>query len=445
MFAFTGTTVLGSTSFTSGLGAAVCAERRLPAVSQRRQTPRAQLIGIPDNLRGNIEPSPHEVLLAELRYSDPARLPALVESSIPQLDEEFYNFLEQAINESSDLEERETLRALRDAITSIMQQILDQVAKEQEEAAQKSSAAAPTTATSEAQKSFDDLIDLLMESFNEDDPAAIKSAVDIHYHRIDISFLERLSERIVSAGDAAPRLSQLRNTINDVMNERVRQAMAVVKEVLSAGAPSDMKLAVDRLTKQGKIDDAFVLLLQANVEAATDAGATDAVGVLKEIAEYAMDRKDMEVEPEIRLIRKLLRTENEGDRAVMLTQSFEAGAPVALTDGTTKISTKVDGKKFVAALRRLIQEFGHVDPQFVLKLSKIGEESEAVARKIYDMEDKTVQEVQDEAFHKRSVSIWDLEEFEQQETAEGRVAPWEGKLGSIPEKMGFGPDGKLSV
>lgn len=450
MAAFTSTPTIQLTSF---FGWNLC-----PSVTDVRpiarcatRAPRAQLIGIPDHLRENIDPSPHEVLLAELRYTDPARLPALIESSLDMLDEDFYKFLEQKINESADLEERESLRALRDAITSLMGQMLDAMSAQTKTAAQEGGKEGPkSTPEDVANASYDELIDSFIKSYegasnDTERIEAIRTSVDLNYHRIDLRMLERLSERIVSAGERAPILACVRDTISDTMNERVTLAMHRLKSVLSAGSSSNMRAAIDKLARQGGIDDAFILLLQANLDEARKAGATGAIDALSGILKHASQAQDMTVAPEIQLIRSLLRMNDSAARTALLMQSFEAGGAVMLPDGSRTEGQRVDGKKFVDALRKLIQEFGNVDEQFVLKLSKIGEESEAVARKIYDMEGKDVQELQEEAFHKRSVSVWDLEEYEHRETGEGRTAPWEGQLGSIPEKMGFGPDGKLSV
>lgn len=435
----------------------------MPARHRVAQMPTAQLIGIPDSLRSNqnIEPSAHEVLLGELRFSDPARLPALVESSLNLLDDEFYSFIELTIKESPDLEERETLGSLRDAITDLMQNMLE-AASSNEVATTAASGATPASdavvdakavpvgAEMAANAGYDELIDSFVSTFetaaNEDaGKSSIKTAVNLNYHRIDLRMLERLSERIVAAGARSPLLARVRDEISNTMNERVSAAMHSVKAVLSANTPDAMRKEVDILSQEGKLDDAFTLLLQANMEQAQKAGVKPAVDAIGAILSYATDVRDRNVDPEIRLVRQLLRTDDEATRMDMLTESLTPRGQVELTDGSTSSGLKLDGKKFVAALRKLIEQFGNVDEKFVLKLSKIGEESEAVARKVYDVEDKGIQEYQAEAFHKRSVSIWDLEEYEQGETSEGRVAPWEGRLGEIPEGSGLGADGKLSV
>lgn len=427
----------------------------------------AQLIGVPDNLRSSqMEPTPHEILLAELRFTDPARLPALVESSLDMLDDEFYAFIESKINETSDMEERETLGALRDAITDLMKRMVEAASAsdlpletqtqsasfvDKSDVTEKSAASSKVTSTvSSVDKSYDDLIDMFISAYEnssdeKEGKVAIKTAVEINYHRIDMRMLERLSERIVSAGNRSPLLAKVRDEISEVMNLRLSAAMDAVKSVLSAPSPADMRNRVKDLSQRGKLDDAFTLLLQANLEQARKAGVEQAARAIEGILQYATNIKDQEVDPEIRLIRRLLRTQDEETRIQMLTDAITPEASVELVDGSKTTGLKLDGKKFVASLRKLIEEYGQIDESFVLKLSKIGEESEQVARKVFDMEDKDIADYQDEAFHKRSVSIWDLEEYEHQETMEGRTAPWEGQMGNIPEKMGFGPDGKLSV
>lgn len=424
--------------------------------TNRRAITKSQIIGIPDDMRSrSVEPSPHEVLLAELRYTEPSRLPALVENSLDMLDDEFYTFIETKINESADIEERETLRALRDAITDLMKQMLKAAAanfsSENEESTASGPDATPSTSGSDSvQVSYDQIINMFVSAFEnasdeESGKTAIKTAVDLNYHRIDMGMLERLSERIVSAGERAPLLARVRDEISVVMNQRLSAAMEAVKEVLGARSPAEMQSKVNDLSQRGRVDDAFILLLQANQEEARKAGVRQAVDAIGEILKYASEAKDQTSEAEVRLIRQLLRTDDEDVRIQMLTNAITPDASVELLDGSKSTGMKIDGKKFVTALRKLIEEYGHIDESFVLKLSKIGEESEQVARKVFDMEGKDISEYQDEAFHKRSVSIWDLEEYEQQETMEGRTAPWEGKLGPIPEKMGFGPDGRLSV
>ncbi|CAN8061491.1 unnamed protein product [Agarophyton chilense] len=412
-----------------------------------RIMPRAQLVGMPEGFgQKNVDSNDLETLLAEMRYSDPSRLPAIVQNNLEQLDEDFYRFLENKINASADLEERDTLRILQSAITEVMKELLDAIPSDEMEAAMNGSANSTIDVSSNediAAATYDQLINDIVKARNTDNPYSLKISVEAAYPRIDLRLLERLNERISAKSSDVEALTDMRDLISLIMNERIKAATESVKGVLSVGDPTAMRKEISTLARKGKLDDAFILLLQANLEQAKKANAKQAVDVLSLALNHAQSVKDVQLDPEVRLIRALLRTEDVEVRSKMLMDSFQSQGSVTLIDGSATSGIAVDGKKFVVALRRLIEEFGNVDQSFVLKLSKIGEESEAVARKLYDMEDKDLQDLQEEAFHKRTVSVWDLERYEVEQEIEGRKAAWEGRLGEIPE--GFGDDGKMQV
>lgn len=421
---------------------------RLP----RRSRLRAQLVGMPDGFGQSLAPDQNEILLAEMRFSEPDKLPALVQNNLPSLDDSFYAFLQSKIDSSADIPERDTLRDLRDAITHIMKQLYDQAAKADTPAAAAAAAEQeqpqapaidiPSSGQDVATATYDELLDQFSAAFSES-AAALKTTIDASYDRIDLTLLERLGERIAEGGPQAQNGHEIRDAISAAMNDRMAAAMDAVKSVLAAGDPAAMRAAVDTLARKGKIDDAFVLLLQANIEQAKTAGATQAVEIVQMVLDHASAVQEVGLDPEIKLIRSLLRTEDKAARVEMLMEGLKPRGTVTNMDGSATQGVKVDGKKFVTALRKLIEEFGNVDKKFVLRLSAIGEESETVARKLFDMEGKDVKDLQDEAFHKRSVSIWDLERIEIEEQLQGREATWEGRLGSIPE--GFDEQGKMEV
>lgn len=417
---------------------------RLP----RRSRVQAQLIGMPEGFGQSVTPDENEIILAELRFSEPDKLPALIQNNLPKLDDSFYAFLEEKINKSPDIPERDNLRALRDAITDVMKALYEQAqhADDNASAPAEESAAPAINVSSGGQEvataSYDELLEQFSEALSQG-PAALRTSIDASYDRIDVRLLERLGERISAGGEHAKSAQDVRDAISNAMNERMAAAMEAVKSVLAAGNPNAVRTAVDTLARKGKIDDAFILLLQANIQQAEQAGATEAVKVVKMVLDHASSVNEVGLEPEIKLIRSLLRTEDKAARIEILKEGLTPRGTVTNIDGSTTQGMKVDGKKFVIALRKLIEEFGNVDEKFILKLSAIGEESEAVARKLFDMEDKDVKDLQDEAFHKRSVSIWDLERIEMEEQMQGREAAWEGRLGPIPE--GFDEQGKMQV
>jgi hypothetical protein len=274
---------------------------------------------------------------------------------------------------------------------------------------------------------------------------ALAANVEVEYDSIDKRFLDRLNERAEGAPDGADAaaFAAVKDAISEAMGKRVGEAAEKLKGVLTAGAPPEMNKALEMLAAQGKLDDAIVLLLQANIEQAKAAGMEPAVQVMSGVLSHASVLKEAKLSPEVRLIRRLLRAEDAEAREDLLMTALKPSKGVMLADGTVTTGVRVNGKKFVEELRSLIEQYSNVEEAFAMRLSQLGEESENVARKIFDMEEKDVKDLQEEAFHKRSVSVWDLEQVEMREEVEGRQAAWEGRLGNLP--AGFDEHGKMAI
>ena len=62
--------------------------------------------------------------------------------------------------------------------------------------------------------------------------------------------------------------------------------------------------------------------------------------------------------------------------------------------------------------------------RFIKKLDKIAEEAEAVAFDLAGGKEMSAREQQDLMWEKGSVSVWDLEQIEEQAESEGKVTVW---------------------
>ncbi|KAK1858100.1 hypothetical protein I4F81_000713 [Pyropia yezoensis] len=372
---------------------------------------------------GPVEPAPdHEVLLAEL--------------AINSLDENFYKFLEAKINGSSDLEERETLRCLRDAVTDIMGKILDAAsAAENPELAEQ-------LAAEVAVLSYDALLAEIQGAATAHG-SSLAAAVRRAYNRVDMRFLQHLAQKNLDAADDEERagIEAVQAAVTQEMTVRMGAASAAFKTVVTAGDEDAMNRQMALLLQKGELDEAFLLLLAGNLEQAKAAGVEQAVAVLSRLQTRAAELKDGRAPPEVALVRKLLRTPELDERRALLTAALTPRKKIALADGSSSSGVVVDGKKLVTALRRLVEEFGNVDAAIIERVDALGLEAEAVAREIYGLEGKDVGQLQDEAFHKRSVSVWDLEQVEIQSEMEGREAPWAG-ANRLP---GFDEEGRMQL
>jgi len=385
--------------------------------------------------------SQQEVLLAELAFTNPMELPKVVERNLDKLDESFYLFLESKIVNAKDAEEKDTLVLLKDAVTDLMQKMVAHAMKVGDVTREEVESAGLALGTFDdadmAVMSYDALIDKLRANTGDE----LSSAVEAQYDRMDMRFLERLNERMQSDTENKESLASLNSCIQETMSARIQKASATLQTVLKAGDPDAMKKEMMLLNAKGGLDESVILLLEANIDQARKAGAQPAVEVMTMLKDKAVEYKDASMPDEIRLIRKLLRTQDKDARRQMLTEAFKPREKYILPDGTESKQQVINGRRFVTALRDLIANFGNVDDKFLDRVNMIAEESESVASEIFGLnENRDVKKLQEDAFHKRSISVWELESIEEGYEASGQQAPWMGE-----SRAGWDEDGNMVI
>jgi hypothetical protein len=397
----------------------------------------------------------YDVLLGEMAFTEPDLLPALVQSRMDVLTDDFYAYIDKKVAASADLEERETLRLLSGAIKQLQGD--SKLSMRRGTGSSSGSAVGEAVGAFDmvdvagegevADATYDALIERMVTASGEDDgEIALASTVEVEYEAIDKRLLDRLEEQVAGEADVdrVAALTAVKAAIGNAMSSKMKEAAEKLKDVIMAGPPVEMRKKMETLAVKGSIDDAFILLLQGNLQQAEAAGVAQAVSVMSSLLEHASFLKDARLAPEVRLIRSLIRTKDSETRMALLTTALKPNTGILLADGKTKTTgVRVNGKKFVVALRELIEKYSNIEEGFAKLLNDIGEESEAVARQLFDMEEKDVRDLQREAFNKRSVSVWDLEKIEMQEELEGRSAGWEGRLGDMP--AGFDQDGNMRI
>ena len=84
-----------------------------------------------------------------------------------------------------------------------------------------------------------------------------------------------------------------------------------------------MEGAIVKLAKEGRIDEPFLLLLEANADQAMAAGATGPAELMRRLRKRAMNEKDKQsATKEIKLLRQLLREPDSNTREQLLTEAF---------------------------------------------------------------------------------------------------------------------------
>lgn len=172
--------------------------------------------------------------------------------------------------------------------------------------------------TPEIRLSYEDLLKKLLPPYKAGETP--DSVVSANYEKFDAQFVKVLTERSANGDeDAALLLAAL----GEEQSQRISVATETLKGILALGEPMKMEGAIVRLAREGKIDEPFLLLLEANESQARDAGAMGPAELMKKLRFRAAEEKDKLVSSkEIRLIRKLLRAEDSIEREKLLEDAF---------------------------------------------------------------------------------------------------------------------------
>ena len=90
---------------------------------------------------------------------------------------------------------------------------------------------------------------------------------------------------------------------------------------------------------------------------------------------------------------------------------------------------EVPARVMAETIKDMKFRFGNVDEQFdtgfVKKLEVISDEAEAVALELAGGKELSAKEAQDLAWNRQTVSVWDLEQVENEAAQDGNFAVWE--------------------
>ena len=172
--------------------------------------------------------------------------------------------------------------------------------------------------TPEIRMSYEDTLKKLLPPYKNGETP--QSVVIANYGSFDAQFVKVLTERATN-GDTDS--SNLLEALAAEQSNRITAATETLKSVLSLGEPMKMEGAIVKLAREGKIDESFLLLLEANENQARDAGAMGPAELMKRLRSRAAEEKDKQVSSkEIRLIRKLLRAPDSQERDKILEDAF---------------------------------------------------------------------------------------------------------------------------
>ena len=306
----------------------------------------------------------YEIFLADLVFSTNDPRVDIMNKYEEYTDESFVSWMENKSKNSKDPEERLALKDLYEMIIDIKKKVEisklaeERKAKEAEEKEQeriqqaeamaeegrqmsnadvlRKAAAIDSAKSSDAveessNKSFfdqdltpeirmsyeDTLKDLLPPYKTGESPASV---VATNYDKFDAQFVKVVTERATNGDQDSANLLE---ALAVEQSKRITAATETLKSVLAMGEPMKMEGAIVKLAREGKIDESFLLLLEANETQARDAGAMGPAELMKRLRLRASEEKDKQVSSkEIRLIRQLLRADDSQEREKILEDAF---------------------------------------------------------------------------------------------------------------------------
>lgn len=175
-----------------------------------------------------------------------------------------------------------------------------------------------TDLTPEIRLSYEDMCKNVLPPYKPGETSA--SIVVQYYDRFDAQFIKVLNERSAN-GDHDSQ--DVLDALALEQQKRVNAATEALKEVLSKGDPMRMEGAIVKLAKEGRIDEPFLLLLEANADQARAAGANGPAELMMKLKKRATQEKDKQAaSKEIKLLRQLLRESDANEREKILTEAF---------------------------------------------------------------------------------------------------------------------------
>lgn len=428
----------------------------------------------------------------------------IAENAERAFDEDFLNWLANRVKNSKDAEEKVALRDLLEMIHDVKKKIeLSQMAeermareKEEElermriEAEELAASNAPlsdaevlqkatnirvtksesdegmeegekktfyeTEISPEIRMSYEGLLQKLLPPYNPGETVATQ--VYNLYDQCDAQLVKILNN-LADNGDADSKV--VLEAIAVEQQKRIAAATETLKEVLALREPPRMEGAIIKFARDGRIDEPFLLLLEANADQAKKAGAMGPAELMMKLHARAQEEKDKyTASKEIKLLRKLLRAPDSDARIELLEEAFQP-RDALIVPGTMENAMKAaDGEApeqkkpepdvsppdFINACKALLINFGNLSDQsgdVATKVKEIASEAEIVATRIYGT-GMTLEEQQDRAWKEQTTSIFDLERMEIQAEQMGESAPWTNPNEDdiLP---GFDSEGRMKV
>jgi hypothetical protein len=206
-------------------------------------------------------------------------------------------------------------------------------------------------------KTFDELLDVLLGAESQEE---LQAMVATNRAVFDYGFFQQITNHIQTAqqagdSDRAGELLQLRQnvlaaaeTVDRATEAALQNAAQRLQDILSADDP---RSAVQERLEE--IDEAFLVVLAANIAQAEEQGHKEIAGTLRNLYDFILERLEEQMPPQARVINRLLRAETAEERRSVLqdasdlvddelVQTLEAVADDAKAQGQQQLVSEFD-------------------------------------------------------------------------------------------------------
>ena len=368
-------------------------------------------------------------------------------NNLQYIDEQFTAWLAKKVDTASDIEERVGLGSLLETVNMVLLKIkeaeeetggqvvneeltMEQVKLRMQEVQmgapvkEASKVASTFTVQEDKMATFNKVINMFKERLSTG--MSIPEAVTNLYDLCDYAFMEILKSEESTNGVNSSFYTELLAAISQAMAQKIGTAQERLTKILSKRTPPAMISEVVAMARRNEIDESLILLMEANVQQARAAGATAAADVISSLVKRANEEREKKLPDEQRLLRALIRLDDSEERKGLLYAAFKPVKALTEDQGFVEGPPLIAPPSFIAVVRNLITSFGNVDSFDIMNRAKvIIDEAQLVATDLYGV-GMTPRQQQEYMFKERTMSVWDLSDYEDKALTSGEDVPWEG-------------------
>ena len=405
----------------------------------------------------------NERILAALTFSSRDILEDIL-NNLHEIDDIFVDYLDSKVANTEDIEERVALGSLRDTVKTVLEKVSEvegsgefvdtgtsmeesdeldmntvkqrmleiQTGREFEEGewqfASPVAAAMSFEVQADKRQSF---LQILSRFTERPVQMPLEEAVRLNYDLCDYEFMEMLKDEITTclnegADIKAEQYQEIMQEITKTMAVHVGTAQERLQTILTKGHPKAMESEIVVMARRNEIDEALILLMEANMQQALAAGprGVTAAKVLRALVDRANQENERKLPDEQQLLRALLRVDESEKRKTLIYEAFRQQNRLNDDKEMVMCEPLIKPPMFIRVVRSLITSFGNVDSFNIMKRANvIIEEAQEVATDLYG-EGMTPRQQQKYMYDKQTVSVWDLGNYEDQATMSGEDVPW---------------------